>query len=133
VTEVEALKAGVENGDNPRDCKILLAKELIARFHDEDAAQSAHQDFIQRFQKNAMPDDIPEVSVTATDEGIRIANLLKDAGLVNSTSNAMQMIKQGAVKINGEEKVTDTRLVIEKGSEAVYQVGKRKFAKIKVN
>jgi tyrosyl-tRNA synthetase len=134
VEDVVQFKQDIENGANPRDTKILLAKEIIARFHDEAAGEAAHQDFIQRFQKNAMPDDMPEINLIATDdEGIRIANLLKDAGLVASTSNAMQMIKQGAVKINGEEKVTDTRLVVAKGSEAVYQVGKRKFARISVN
>ncbi|MFT4924661.1 MAG: tyrosyl-tRNA synthetase [Phenylobacterium sp.] len=134
IAEVEGLKKAVDEGANPRDTKILLAKEIIERFHDADAAESAHQDFIQRFQKNAIPDDMPQISLTATDEdGMRIANLLKEAGLVASTSNAMQMIKQGAVKINGEEKVTDNRLVIAKGSEAVYQVGKRKFARISLN
>ncbi len=134
IEALEQLKKAVEEGANPRDTKILLAKEIIARFHDSEAAEAAHQDFIQRFQKNAMPDEMPEITLTASeDEGMRIANLLKEAGLVVSTSNAMQMIKQGAVKINGDEKVTDNRLVIEKGSEAVYQVGKRKFARITLN
>lgn len=134
IEAVAQLRQSVVDGANPRDCKILLAKEIIERFHDADAAEAAHQDFIQRFQKNAIPDDIPQITLTASEgEGMRIANLLKDAGLVASTSNAMQMIKQGAVKINGEEKVSDTRLVIEKGSEAIYQVGKRKFARITLN
>jgi tyrosyl-tRNA synthetase len=134
IEELAELRKSVDQGANPRDSKILLAKEIIARFHDDDAAEAAHQDFIQRFQKNAIPNEMPEVCLTADDdEGMRIANLLKAAGLVVSTSNAMQMIKQGAVKINGEEKVTDTRLLIEKGSEAVYQVGKRKFARISLS
>lgn len=134
IEAVAQLKQAVEEGANPRDTKILLAKEIIERFHDTQAAEGAHQDFIQRFQKNAMPDEMPEVTLTATDDdGMRIANLLKEAGLVASTSNAMQMIKQGAVKINGEEKVSDNRLVIAKGTEAVYQVGKRKFARITLN
>ena len=128
IEEIAQLKVDVENGKNPRDVKIELAKELIARFHDEAAAQGAEQDFIQRFQKNAIPDDLPEVTVTAG-EAQGIANLLKEAGLVASTSEAMRMIKQGAVKIDGE-KVADNKLQIELGSEAVYQVGKRKFAKI---
>ncbi len=133
VEQIAEFKQQVEAGTNPRDIKILLAKELIARFHDEASADAAEQDFIQRFQKGALPDEIDEVSVSAqSDEGILIANLLKEAGLVNSTSNGMQMIKQGAVKINGEEKVSDTRLVVAKGTEAIFQVGKRKFAKVTV-
>jgi tyrosyl-tRNA synthetase len=127
--EIADLKARVANGENPRDIKILLAKEIIARFHDEAAAEGAHQDFIQRFQKNAIPDDMPEVEIALGDEGIAIGNLLKEAKLVGSTSDAMRMIKQGAVKINGE-KVEDTRLVITEKGENVYQVGKRKFARI---
>ena len=127
--EIAALKTRVANGENPRDTKILLAKEIIARFHDEAAAEGAHQDFIQRFQKNAIPDDMPEVEIALSEEGIAIGNLLKEANLVGSTSDAMRMIKQGAVKINGD-KVEDTRLVITEKGENVYQVGKRKFARI---
>ncbi|RDV29407.1 tyrosine--tRNA ligase [Alteromonas aestuariivivens] len=127
--EIAELKAQVEAGANPRDTKILLAKELIARFHDEQAAEAAHQDFIQRFQKNAIPDDMPEVTLALTDGEIAIGNLLKEADLVGSTSDAMRMIKQGAVKIDGE-KVTDTRLVLTEPGEKVYQVGKRKFARV---
>ncbi|WP_272968795.1 tyrosine--tRNA ligase [Alteromonas australica] len=127
--EIAELKTRVEQGENPRDIKILLAKEIIARFHDEAAAEGAHQDFIQRFQKNAIPDDMPEIEIALGDEGIAIGNLLKEAKLVGSTSDAMRMIKQGAVKINGD-KVEDTRLVIVEKGENVYQVGKRKFARI---
>ncbi len=127
--EIADLKTRVANGENPRDIKIMLAKEIIARFHDEAAAEGAHQDFIQRFQKNAIPDDMPELEIVLGDEGIAIGNLLKEANLVGSTSDAMRMIKQGAVKINGD-KVEDTRLVITEKGENVYQVGKRKFARI---
>ena len=127
--EIAELKARVESGENPRDIKIMLAKEIIARFHDDAAAEGAHQDFIQRFQKNAIPDDMPELEIALSDEGIAIGNLLKEAKLVGSTSDAMRMIKQGAVKINGD-KVEDTRLVITEKGENVYQVGKRKFARI---
>lgn len=127
--EIADLKTRVANGENPRDIKIMLAKEIIARFHDDAAAEGAHQDFIQRFQKNAIPDDMPEVEIALGDEGIAIGNLLKEANLVGSTSDAMRMIKQGAVKINGD-KVEDTRLVITEKGENVYQVGKRKFARI---
>jgi len=129
IEEIEQLKASVENGTNPRDIKILLAKELIARFHSDDDAEAAQQDFIQRFQKNAIPDEMPELSLTLPSDGIAIGNVLKDAELVGSTSEAMRMIKQGAVKIDGE-KVSDTRLILSDANEAVYQVGKRKFARI---
>jgi len=130
---IDELKAKVAEGANPRDVKIELAKELIARFHDEAAAEGAHQEFINRFQKGALPDDLAELTIASADGGvIAIANLLKEAGLVSSTSEAMRMIKQGAVKIDGE-KVSDNKLAISAGSEAVYQVGKRKFAKVTVS
>ncbi|WMC10211.1 tyrosine--tRNA ligase [Oceanimonas pelagia] len=128
--ELAALKQQVADGANPRDTKILLAKEIITRYHSEAAAEQAHQDFVQRFQKNAIPDDLPEVTLTAGAEGIGIANLLKDAGLVASTSEALRMIKQGAVKVNGD-KLEDGKLQVQPG-QAVYQVGKRKFAKVTV-
>jgi len=131
LTEIAELKAKMEAGANPRDIKIELAKELIARFHSEDDAEAAHQDFIKRFQKNALPDEIPEVNIAST-EAMQISNLLKEAGLVASTSEANRMIKQGAVKLNGKDKIEDTKLMIELGSEDIYQVGKRKFAKIKL-
>ena len=132
IEQIAAQKERVEQGTNPRDIKIELAKELIARFHSEEDAQAAHNDFIQRFQKKALPDEIPELTVTIAEDTILIANLLKEANLVASTSEAMRMIKQGAVKLNGEEKITDTKLEIAKGTTAIYQVGKRKYANITV-
>lgn len=126
--ELTELRTSVENGMNPRDVKIELAKELIARFHSEQDAEAAHEDFINRFQKNAIPEDIPEFSFEGE---VVIGNLLKAAGLVSSTSDAMRMIRQGAVKIDGE-KVSDIKLVVATGTQAVYQVGKRKFARIAV-
>ncbi|MBT1444475.1 tyrosine--tRNA ligase [Shewanella sp. JM162201] len=128
LTEIEQFKADVANGANPRDIKIALAKEIIARFHDEESAQKAHQNFIDRFQKGAMPDDIPEVTLEAG-EGVAVANLLKDAGLVDSTSEALRMIKQGAVKMDGD-KLDDAKAVFTQGHSAIFQVGKRKFAKV---
>ncbi|QYJ85333.1 tyrosine--tRNA ligase [Shewanella mesophila] len=128
LTEIAQLKEDVTQGTNPRDVKILLAKEIIARFHDEAAAEAAHQEFINRFQKGALPEDIEEVELVAG-EGIAIANVLKEAGLVGSTSDAMRMIKQGAAKIDGV-KIEDTRLQLTAGASGVFQVGKRKFAKI---
>ena len=127
--QIEDFKLQVADGENPRNIKVLLAKEIIARFHNEEAADKAEQDFIQRFQKNAIPDDIEEVEVEAGDQGIAIGNALKAAGLVSSTSDAMRMIKQSAVKRDGE-KITDTKLMCTKEDSGVYQVGKRKFAKI---
>jgi tyrosyl-tRNA synthetase len=129
--EIEAYKTQIAEGKNPRDVKIALAKELIARFHDEAAAQAAHEEFINRFQKGAMPDEMPEFEMAPEGGEIAIANLLKEAGLVGSTSDAYRMIKQGAAKIDGE-KITDRSLVITRDSEAVYQVGKRKFARVSV-
>ncbi|OHU94229.1 tyrosine--tRNA ligase [Pseudoalteromonas byunsanensis] len=131
--EIAGLKAQVADGRNPRDIKIEFAKEMIARFHSAEDAEAAHQDFIKRFQKNALPDDIPQVSISIDEPATFVTNLLKEAGLVASTSEAMRMIKQGAVKLNGEDKITDSKLLIEKGSTAIYQVGKRKFAKVTVN
>ncbi|NQZ80762.1 MAG: tyrosine--tRNA ligase [Colwellia sp.] len=131
LVEIEGYKVQIAEGKNPRDVKIDLAKELIARFHDEDAAQAAHQEFINRFQKGAMPDEMPEIELVTENGEIAIANLLKDAGLVSSTSDAYRMIKQGAAKIEGE-KITDKGLVISRGSVAVYQVGKRKFSRVTI-
>jgi tyrosyl-tRNA synthetase len=128
---IEEYKQQIANGSNPRDTKIELAKELIERFHNKDAAEAAHQEFINRFQKGAMPDEMPEVTVTAEGGEIAIANLFKEAGLVASTSEAMRMIKQGAAKIDGE-KVADNKLQVQAGTEAVFQIGKRKFAKVTV-
>lgn len=131
IDEIETFKQQVADGANPRDIKIALAKELIARFHSDDAAEAAHQEFINRFQKGALPDDMPELELNAGDDGIAIANLLKEAGLTVSTSESMRMIKQGAAKIDGE-KITDNKLIITSDTQAVFQVGKRKFAKVTV-
>ncbi|NOI99910.1 tyrosine--tRNA ligase [Vibrio kanaloae] len=125
--DVAELKAGVDAGKNPRDVKVLLAKEIIARFHSEADAEAAEQEFVNRFAKNQVPDDMPEFEFEA---GLPIANVLKEAGLVNSTSDAMRMIKQGAAKLEGE-KIEDSKFVPEAGT-AVYQVGKRKFARITI-
>ncbi|PMH41209.1 tyrosine--tRNA ligase [Vibrio sp. 10N.286.49.B3] len=127
LAEIAQFKADIEAGKNPRDVKILLAKEIIARFHTQADADAAEQEFINRFQKGAMPEEMPEFEFEA---GIAIANLLKEAGLVNSTSDAMRMIKQGAAKIEGE-KIEDSKLIPAAGT-AVYQVGKRKFARITI-
>lgn len=130
---IEAKKQEVANGANPRDVKIAFAKEIIERFHSADDAEMALQDFIQRFKKGGIPDDMPQVDLSYEGENeIGIATVLRDAGLTSGTSDAMRMVRQGAVKIEGE-KVIDPKLMLEIGSEAVYQVGKRKFAKIKLS
>ncbi|MEP7704068.1 tyrosine--tRNA ligase [Paraglaciecola sp. 25GB23A] len=126
---ITQFKQDVADGKNPRDIKIDLAKELIARFHSSEQAEAAHQEFIQRFQKNAIPDEMPEFTLMLGSEGLAVANVLKEAGLVTSTSEAMRMIKQGAVKQDGE-KVEDSRLVFNTAAEYVFQVGKRKFARV---
>ncbi len=133
LAEIAELKQQAAAGRNPRDIKIELAKEIIARFHDEAAAEAAHADFTQRFSKNALPDDMPELTLTLATDSIAIPQLLKEAGLVESTSEAMRMIKQGAVKLNGDEKVVDSKLEFAKGSSTIFQVGKRKFAKVTLN
>ena len=131
LAEINQFKADIAaNTLNPRDVKIWLAKELIARYHDEAAAEAAHNDFTQRFSKNAIPDEMPEVTVSAPVEGIAVGNLLKEAALVETTSEALRMIKQNAVKRDGEV-VADGKLLVTAGT-AVWQVGKRKFARITV-
>ena len=129
IDEIKALKADQVNGKNPRDIKIELAKELIARFHDDQSANLAEENFINQFQKKNIPDDVEEVSITISESSIPLTNLLKESGMTSSASEAMRMIKQGAVRIN-EEKITDTKHIIDSGSSAIYQVGKRKFKKI---
>ena len=127
--EIAELKADQTNGRNPRDIKIELAKELISRFHDEESADLAETNFINQFQKKNIPDDIEEVSLFVSEGSIPLANLLKDCEMTSSTSEAIRMIKQGAVRID-EKKITDTKYKISSGTSAVYQVGKRKFKKI---
>ncbi len=127
--EIAGFKKEIEQGANPRDTKFKLAQEIIARFHDEKAAEAAQADFINRFSNNAIPDDIPEVETNIGSEGMPLANVLKEAGLVASTSDGHRMVKQGAVKIDGE-RVEDSRQILNAGFTAVMQVGKRKFAKV---
>jgi len=129
MAEIDGLQNEVKQGKNPRDVKFLLAEELITRFHDAKSAQKAQQDFIDRFAKGVIPDDIPEASITLEGPIIGVAAMLKQAGLTSSTSESFRMIKQGAVKLDGE-KVEDKGLMIDKGQVVVAQVGKRKFARI---
>ena len=128
MTTVEQWRKEVDDGANPRDVKVRLAKEVIARFHDQAAADGAWEAFQARFKRNEIPDDMPEVELTVGD-GMRIANVLKEAGLTKSTSDAMRMIKQGAVRIGGE-RVEDKGLVMTPAEGLVLQVGKRRFARV---
>jgi tyrosyl-tRNA synthetase len=129
VNDIADIKKGVEEGANPRDAKFALAREIIERFHSAQAAKNALDNFVSQFAKGAVPEDMPEVKLEGGVDGLRIANLLKDASLVSSTSEGMRMIRQGAVKIDGE-KVSDTALVIKAGAELVIQVGKRRWARV---
>lgn len=132
MAKINAWRVSCESGEeNPRNIKFLLGKEIVARFHGSAAAEAALEHFVAQFQRGAMPDEINEVQLTATDGVYGIANLLKDAGLTASTSESIRQINQGAVKIDGE-KLSDTKLLVAAGSKHVYQVGKRKFARVAV-
>ncbi|HFD87709.1 MAG TPA: tyrosine--tRNA ligase [Gammaproteobacteria bacterium] len=132
MSEVEDFRTQIEKGSNPRDIKFLLGEEIVARFHDKKAAERAKQAFIDRFRKGALPEDMPEVALVAADEnGFPIANALKEAGLVSSTSEAYRMIKQGAVRLDGE-RIEDRNTMLEPGAEVVAQVGKRRFARLSI-
>lgn len=123
--EIAQFKADVEGGKNPRDVKILLAKEIVARFHSAKCADGAEQEFINRFQKGAIPDEMPEFVLSCE---LSFSQVLKEANLCPSTSDALRMIKQGAVKVEGD-KIEDSKMALEKGTY-VIQVGKRKFARV---
>ncbi len=132
MSEIDLFKEDIGKGENPRDIKFKLASEITERFHGAHAAHAAKADFIQRFQKSAIPDDVPEKNIQCTAGKIPIGNLLKDAGMVASTSEAIRMIRQGAVKIDGT-KVEDVKLVLHVGTSGVFQVGKRRIAKISLS
>ena len=131
--DIRALQRDIERGKNPRDVKFELGEEIVARFHDQAAAKKARDEFIARFQKGALPQDIPEIEVRvdAVSETMPIANTIKAAALTASTSEALRMIKQGAVKIDGE-RCEDPGLVLKPGEEHVIQVGKRRIAKVRI-
>lgn len=129
LAEIAQLKQEAEAGANPRNIKVQLAQELVARFHSQAAAEAALADFEARFKQNALPDDMPELTLTAGAAGLAIGQVLKEAGLVTSTSEAMRMIDGGGVKADGE-KVTDKKQVLLAGCTVVLQVGKRKFARV---
>ena len=132
IEEIAALQKRVTEGANPRDIKYELGIELVSRFHGDVAAQHAQASFVKRFRGGEIPDDIEELSLQSTDGALGIADILRSAGLVASNSEAFRMIQQGAVKVDGE-KIVDRTLVIKSGSRHIFQVGKRKFARVTVS
>ena len=129
LAEIAGFRRAIAEGANPRDIKFRLARELVARFHDAAAASAAEADFITRFSNHALPDQIAEVEIKVDQGGLPLANLLKAAGLVASTSEAHRLVRQGAVRIDGQ-RVGDSRRVLPPGFSAVIQIGKRKFARV---
>jgi tyrosyl-tRNA synthetase len=128
--EQARMRALAERGEaNPRDHKVRLALEIVGRYHDPQAASAALEDFDLRFRQGALPEEMPELTVSAPGGRLMIGNLLKEAGLTASTGEALRMIHQGAVRIDGE-RVEDTRLEVAAGTTHVYQVGKRRFARV---
>lgn len=130
--EIATMKAEVEGGRNPRDVKVLLAQELVARFHDRRAADDALADFEARFRQGALPDEMPEFTFAGDGKDFPVVQMLKLAGLTASTSEALRMIDQGGVRADGA-KVEDRCLAISRGATVVLQVGKRKFARVTVS
>ncbi len=129
--KINARKRAVEQGGNPRDVKFDFAKEIVTRFHGAPAAEAAAADFEARFRRDEIPADIPEVKIAAKGDGLPLSQVLKQAGLTASTSEALRLIEQGGVKINGE-KVSDKSLKLARGERCVIQVGKRKFARVSI-
>ncbi|RUM52228.1 MAG: tyrosine--tRNA ligase [Methylococcus sp.] len=129
--EINGWRTECEDGANPRDFKFDLAQEIVARFHGLQSARGALDSFRMRFQKGAIPNDLELKALSVPDDGYQIANLLKDAGLTSSTSESYRMLKQGGVRIDGE-KVIDSKLRLTAGTTQVYQVGKRKFARVEL-
>lgn len=131
MTEIENWRKECLAGANPRNYKVSLGLEIVARFHGKQSAEQALANFEARFQRGALPDEMPEFKLKIESDGLAIANLLKEAGLVSSTSEALRMIGQGAVKIDGE-RLEDPKMMVILGSQHVYQVGKRKFARVEI-
>jgi tyrosyl-tRNA synthetase len=126
---ISGWKASIERGSNPRDVKVRFAQEIVARFHDRPAADSALDDFEARFRHGGVPEDLVEQVIEVPGEGGVIGHILKTSGVCPSTSDALRMIDQGGVRVNGD-KVSDKNLRLAAGATYVLQVGKRKFAKV---
>ncbi|MCY4476360.1 MAG: tyrosine--tRNA ligase [Gammaproteobacteria bacterium] len=129
--ELDELRAGVESGGNPRDAKMALASELTTRFHGGEASRLAEEDFARRHRRGQTPDEMPEVSLTGTDSGIAMGELVRRAGLARTNAEAMRLISQGAVRLDGE-RVSDRAMIVPAGSTSVVQVGKRRFARVSI-
>ena len=129
--EITELKKSQKEGSNPRDIKFLLAEEIVNRFHGEGSGNRAKEEFQSRFQKGNNPSEIKEITINLEEKSITLAKVLKEAKMVPSTSEALRLIKQGAVRIEGE-KILDSKHEINLNSSLLYQVGKRKFSKIKI-
>ncbi len=130
--EIDAYKLDIAGGRNPRDVKVLMAQEIVGRFHGVQAAEDALADFEARFRQGAIPDDIPEVVLDSAGALLGIAQILKQSGLTGGTSEALRMIDQGGVKLDGA-KIEDRNLAFPAGSAFVVQVGKRKYARVKIS
>jgi tyrosyl-tRNA synthetase len=126
---IEKMKREVVEGANPRDVKFELAQEVVGRFYDSLVAKRARERFIAQFQRGVIPKDVPAVDLSTGERGLPIANVLKGIGLVASTSEALRLIQQGAVRINGE-RIDDKHLEIKAGSTQIFQVGKRRFVRV---
>ena len=131
LTEIAALRRAANEGRNPRDIKFELAREITARFHDAAASEQAQKNFTARVSEKAVPQDLPVQVIAVESAGLRVANLLKEAGLAASTSEANRKIEEGAVKVDGA-RVTDRALTFTAGAEHVFQVGSRRFARLKL-
>ena len=131
LTDIQGLQEEVAAGANPRDVKYQLAHEIVERFHSPGDAEKAHQSFVNQFQRGEVPDDIAEVDIDNQGKDMPVANVIKSAGLVGSTSEVYRLMAQGAVRIDGE-RVTDHKLAIKTGVSTLVQVGKRRFARIRV-
>lgn len=131
VTEIVGFRREIDEGRNPRDVKVLLAQEIVERFHSRSAAEDALSEFEARFRQGVLPDDMPELTVASDGVALSVVSVLKLAGLTASTSEGLRMLAQGAVRANGE-KVSDKGLAFSSGESVILQVGKRKFAKIQI-
>ncbi len=129
LAEISGLQKAVEQGRNPRDIKFDLAMEMVGRFHSVHAAEEAKRTFIARFQRGAVPEDIPEICLQSASDGMHVANILKECGLVASTSDGIRMIRQGAVRLDGE-RINDGTIRLYPGISVVVQVGKRRWARL---
>ena len=128
--EIQQMKKAVDDGANPRDIKIEFAKEIVCRFHNTEQAENVHKEFIERFQKGIIPEDLEEQTICSSDP-VNLTQLMKQLALTSSTSEAIRLIKQDAVKVNGE-KITDPSISLELDDTYILQVGKRRIAKVRL-